>query len=64
MKVKEILKLIKYKDTIIRINLSHTNDYFEYTRSNCDLLCNSILDLEIDEIIPLERRLEIYVKEV
>ncbi len=62
MKVKELLKLIKYKDTIIRINIG--DNYYEYTRKDCDLLSNTILNMYIHEIIPLERRLEIYVKEV
>lgn len=62
MKVKELIELIKYKDTIIRINIE--DDYFEYTKSNSDLISDYILNCKIDEIIPLERRLEIYIKEV
>lgn len=61
MKVKELLKLIKYKDTIIRINIQ--DDYFEYTKGDSDLISDYVLNYKIDEIIPLERRLEIYVKE-
>lgn len=59
MKVKDILSKIKYKDTIIRINIDE--DYFQYNKKECELLSNTILNMEINEIIPLERRLEIYV---
>lgn len=59
MTVKDILSKIKYKDTIIRINVD--DDYFEYTRKECDLLSNNILNMKVEEMIPLERRLEIYV---
>lgn len=59
MTVKDILSTIKYKDTIIRININ--DDYFEYTRRECDLLSNNILNMKVEEMIPLERRLEIYV---
>lgn len=59
MTVKDILSIIKYKDTIIRINVN--DDYFEYTRKECNLLSNTILNMKVKEIIPLERRLEIYV---
>lgn len=58
MTVKDVLSTIKYKNTIIRINID--DDYFEYTRQECDLLSNSILNMKIKEMIPLERRLEIY----
>lgn len=58
MKVKDILSKIKYKDTIIRINIE--NDFFEYYKKDCNLLSNTILNMEIKEIIPLERRLEVY----
>ena len=60
MRIKDILSIIKYKDTIIRINFK--DDYFEYCRKDCDLLSNTLLNMEIKEIIPLERRLEIYCK--
>lgn len=58
MTVKDILSKIKYKDTIIRINIE--DDYFEYCKKDCNLLSNTILNMEIKEIIPLERRLEVY----
>lgn len=58
MKVKDIIKLITYKDVIIRINLK--DDYFEYKKRDCSLLSNTILNLEVKEILPLERRLEVY----
>lgn len=59
MTVKDILSTIKYKDTIIRINID--DDFFQYTKKECDLLSNDILNMKVEEIIPLERRLEIYV---
>lgn len=59
MTVKDILSKIKYKDTIIRINID--DDYFEYNKKECNLLSNNILNMKVEEIIPLERRLEIYV---
>lgn len=59
MTVKDILSKIKYKDTIIRINID--DDFFQYTKKECDLLSNDILNMKVEEIIPLERRLEIYV---
>lgn len=59
MTVKDILSKIKYKDTIIRINIE--DDYFEYYKKDDDLLSNNILNMEVSEIIPLERRIEIYV---
>lgn len=59
MTVKDILSTIKYKDTIIRININ--DDFFQYTKRECDLLSNDVLNMEIEEMIPLERRLEIYV---
>ena len=59
MTVKDVLSTIKYKDTIIRINID--NDYFEYTKRECNLLSNTILNMKVEEMIPLERRLEIYV---
>lgn len=58
MIVKDILSKVKYKDTIIRINID--DDYFEYTKRESNLLSNDILNMEVDEIVPLERRLEIY----
>lgn len=58
MTVKDILSKIKYKDTIIRINIE--DDYFEYYKKDDDLLSNNILNMEVSEIIPLERRIEIY----
>lgn len=61
MTVKDIISKIKYKDTIVRINFQNTNDYFEYMKKDCDLLCNSILNMEVEELVPLERRIEIYV---
>lgn len=59
MTVKDILSKIKYKDTIIRINID--DDFFQYPRRECNLLSNTMLNMEVKEIIPLERRLEIYV---
>lgn len=59
MTIKDILSKIKYKDTIIRINID--DDFFQYTKKECDLLSNDILNMKVEEIIPLERRLEIYV---
>lgn len=59
MTVKDILSIVKYKDTIIRINID--DDFFQYTKKECDLLSNDILNMKVEEIIPLERRLEIYV---
>lgn len=59
MRVKDILSKIKYKHTIIRINIE--DDYYEYYKKDCNLLSNTILNMEIKEIIPLERRIEIYV---
>lgn len=58
MTVKDILSKIKYKDTIIRINVE--DDFFQYSRQECNLLSNTILNMKVEEIIPLERRLEIY----
>ncbi len=59
MTVKDILSKIKYKDTIIRININ--DDYFEYCKKDCNLLSNNILNMKVNELVPLERRLEIYV---
>lgn len=61
MKVKDLLKTIKYKDTIIRVNTK--DDCYEYLKKDCDLLSYTILNMIINEIVPLERRVEIYVKE-
>ena len=58
MKVKDIIKIITYKDTIIRVNVE--DDYFEYLKRDCNLFSNTILNLEVKAILPLERRLEIY----
>ena len=58
MTVKDVLSIIKYKDTIIRINIE--DDFFQYPRRECNLLSNTILNMKVKEIIPLERRLEIY----
>lgn len=58
MKVKDVIKIITYKDTIIRVNVE--DDYFEYLKRDCNLFSNTILNLEVKAILPLERRLEIY----
>lgn len=59
MTVKDIISKIKYKDTIIRINID--DDYFEYLKRDYNLLSNTILNSMVKEIVPLERRLEIYI---
>ena len=58
MKVKDIIDKITYKNTIIRVNVK--DDYFEYLKKDCEFFSNTILNLDVKEILPLERRLEIY----